>query len=105
MQANEVKTNLDVLGFNFRGLSNASAAVHNTLKRMRGTGELTYTEGKGYVQHPLDAARERFTEALNKMKGKTSPMSSLLPAKDSGASRRPSVAERIFRGRSQGKKI
>jgi hypothetical protein len=87
MQANEVKTNLDVMGFNFRGVSNASAAVHNTLKRMRGTGELTYTEGKGYMQHPLDAARERFTEALNKMKGKTAPASSL-----------PTVGQKVFRG-------
>ena len=48
MQAAEVKTNLDVMGFNFKNSVNPSAAVHNTLKRMAATGEITYTSEKGY---------------------------------------------------------
>lgn len=42
MTAGDVKNALDLLGFNFGGISNRSAAVHNTLKRMADTGELTF---------------------------------------------------------------
>ncbi|MFI5095636.1 MAG: hypothetical protein ACHQIK_19575 [Candidatus Acidiferrales bacterium] len=42
MTAGDVKNALDLLGFDFGGISNASAAVHNTLKRMTDTGELTF---------------------------------------------------------------
>jgi len=48
MRAAEVKTTLDVMGFNFGGNANPSAAVHNTLKRMTTAGELTYTPLHGY---------------------------------------------------------
>jgi hypothetical protein len=43
MSAGKIKTLLDVLGFNFLGISNASAAVHNTLKRLAESGEVIYT--------------------------------------------------------------
>jgi hypothetical protein len=43
MTAAQVKDALDLMGYNFAGLANASALVHNTLKRMAGTGELEFT--------------------------------------------------------------
>lgn len=101
LQAGEVKTHLDVVGFNFRGSTNPSASVHNTLKRMAATGELVYTADKGYAPHPFNAARDRFVESLKKIRGKTVPMSNPLPAEDSAASRIPSVGQRIFRGRKK----
>ena len=48
MTAGDVKNALDLLGFNFAGFSNSSAAVHNTLKRMADTGELTVDAAKAY---------------------------------------------------------
>jgi hypothetical protein len=39
----DVKEDLDVLGFNFGRFSNPSAAIHSTMKRMAGTGELEYS--------------------------------------------------------------
>jgi len=42
MRAGEVKNALDLLGFNFGGISNPAAAVHNTLKRLADNGEVIY---------------------------------------------------------------
>jgi hypothetical protein len=48
MTAGEVKNALDLLGYNFGGVANPSAAVHNTLKRMADTKELEIDESKAY---------------------------------------------------------
>jgi len=48
MTAPEVKNALTVMGFNFAGFSNPSAAIHNTLKRMASTGELVDLGGKTF---------------------------------------------------------
>lgn len=42
MAAAEVKGAMDMMGYDFRDMSNASSVVHNTLKRLAGTGELKY---------------------------------------------------------------
>lgn len=42
MQAGQIKSTLDVMGFDFSSFSHPSAAVHNTLKRMASSGELLY---------------------------------------------------------------
>ena len=59
MTAGDVKNALDLLGFNFGGISNPSAAVHNTLKRMAETLELTFIpESKAYRIPPwIEAAK------------------------------------------------
>jgi hypothetical protein len=45
MTAGAVKDALDLVGFDFSNFSNPSSAVHNTLKRMVDTGELTFAPG------------------------------------------------------------
>jgi hypothetical protein len=40
MTAPEVKADLEMMGYHFKGFSNPSAMVHNTLKRMAENGEL-----------------------------------------------------------------
>jgi hypothetical protein len=51
MTAAQVKGSLDMMGYNFAGL-NPSALVHNTLKRMAGTGELGYNSSNKTYQAP-----------------------------------------------------
>jgi hypothetical protein len=53
MTAGEVKDALDLMGYDFKGLGNPSALVHNTLKRMAGTGELAFTPGAKTYQFPF----------------------------------------------------
>jgi hypothetical protein len=43
MTAASVKNTLQLLGFDFSEFSNPSAGVHNTLRRLAGTGELHYS--------------------------------------------------------------
>jgi|SRR5579864_839668 len=51
LTAAEVKDRLDWMGFDFSSFKNASAAVHNTLKRMVEQRELVYLKGtKAYAQ-------------------------------------------------------
>jgi hypothetical protein len=66
MQASEVKTNLDVMGFNFTNSSNPSAAVHNTLKRLAATRELVYTMS-GY-RFSLGEHARQLRERLDKVR-------------------------------------
>jgi hypothetical protein len=42
MTAGQIKDGLRLIGFDFSNFSNASAAVHNTLKRLAAAGELQY---------------------------------------------------------------
>jgi len=52
MTAAEVKADLEMMGYDFRGFKNPSAMVHNTLKRMAETGEvLRDFENKTFQLH------------------------------------------------------
>jgi hypothetical protein len=42
MTAGQIQDGLRLIGFDFSNFSNASAAVHNTLKRLAAAGELQY---------------------------------------------------------------
>lgn len=52
MTAAQVKADLELMGYDFAGLANPSALVHNTLKRMAGTGELGYDSRNKTYQAP-----------------------------------------------------
>jgi hypothetical protein len=56
MKAGEIKGSLDLIGFNFGGISNPSAAVHNTVKRMAETLEICVDESKAYSMPSWDAS-------------------------------------------------
>jgi hypothetical protein len=52
MTAANVKLGLELMGFDLKHFKNPSAAVHNTLKRMHGTGELIFDpRDKTYSLH------------------------------------------------------
>jgi hypothetical protein len=52
MTASEVKADLEMMGYHFKGFSNPSAMVHNTLKRMAENGELLHDPaGKTFQLH------------------------------------------------------
>ena len=50
MTAAEVKADLEMMGYHFKGFSNHSAMVHNTLKRMAENGELLRDHGSKTFQ-------------------------------------------------------
>lgn len=55
MTAADVKADLEMMGYNFAGLANPSALVHNTLKRMIGMYEVSYDpRSKTYQALPLN---------------------------------------------------
>lgn len=49
----DVKESLVILGFDFSRFSNPSAAIHSTMKRMAGTGELEYLEPDYKLSSPF----------------------------------------------------
>jgi hypothetical protein len=53
MSAGHVKDALDMMGYDFRDLANPSAVVHNTLKRMAGTGELVFVPAAKTYEFPF----------------------------------------------------
>jgi len=53
MTAAEVKGAMDMMGYDFRGMNNASSVIHNTLKRMAGTGELEYVSAAKTYELPF----------------------------------------------------
>ncbi len=53
MTAAQVKDCLDLMGYNFAGMTNASSVVHNTLKRMAGTGELVFVPAAKTYEFPF----------------------------------------------------
>lgn len=54
MTAADVKGAMDMLGYNFQGMNNPSSVIHNTLKRLAGTGELKYDGAtKTYTLNPV----------------------------------------------------
>jgi hypothetical protein len=56
MTAAGVKADLDMVGYDFASLANPSALVHNTLKRMAGTGELVYVPHAKTYEFPFKIA-------------------------------------------------
>jgi hypothetical protein len=56
MTAGQVKDALSLIGYDFGSFSNPAAAVHNTLKRMADTGELSFDkDSKNYaMRNPLE---------------------------------------------------
>jgi hypothetical protein len=66
MTAADVKNSLDLIGFDFSNFSNASAAVHSTLKRMASTDELIFkSEAKTYEISALKAAAWEWKKAVD----------------------------------------
>jgi hypothetical protein len=63
MAAHHVKFSLALVGYNFGGLENPSAAIHSTMKRMTDSGELSYdpTTKEYKIVSPawMDGARRR----------------------------------------------
>jgi len=71
MAAADVKNALDLIGFDFSNLSNPSAAVHSTLKRMASTRELTFNdESKTYEILPLNTAFQNWKKAVDAKKAR-----------------------------------
>lgn len=54
MTAADIKGAMDMMGYDFQGMNNPSSVVHNTLKRLAGSGELKYdAEAKTYTLNRL----------------------------------------------------
>ena len=53
MTAGQVKDALDLMGYDFKGMTNASSVVHNTLRRMAGTGEVDFVPATKMYEFPF----------------------------------------------------
>ena len=54
MTAGQVMDALRMMGYNFAGIVNPSALIHNTLKRMAGRGELVYVPAAKTYEFPFN---------------------------------------------------
>lgn len=54
MTAADIKGAMDMMGYDLQGMNNPSSVIHNTLKRLAGSGELRYdAQAKTYTLNRL----------------------------------------------------